>query len=124
MFDFILQLKKLSNTIPGPRSDLPSETVKHDVDLDENVVEKTKKRLRKDVEPQENGTENVISLDNGEKKSSSVSTKKKKKTAKTTLKEEDVKDEPPPKKKKKKVFPTREEVSRARWARISDTSEL
>ncbi|CAO2831390.1 unnamed protein product [Amaranthus hypochondriacus] len=112
---FVAKLKKLSNKIPGPHSDLPSETVKHDVDLDEDVdEEKTKKRPREDDEPQENGTENVISLDNGEKKSSSVSTKKKKKkTAKTALKEEDVKDEPPPKK-KKKVFPTREEVSRAR----------
>ncbi|KNA09263.1 hypothetical protein SOVF_155090 [Spinacia oleracea] len=109
---FVAKLKKVSNTNPTPKSDIPSEIVGKDVDVsDEEDADqpKSKKRQREeDDTPQENG-------DSGDtkKKPSSNLVEKKKKTSKTTNKENES-EESPPKKRKKRVFPSREEVSKAR----------
>ncbi|XP_021841835.2 26S rRNA (cytosine-C(5))-methyltransferase NOP2B [Spinacia oleracea] len=99
---FVAKLKKVSNTNPTPKSDVPSEIVGKDVDVsdEEDADElKSKKRQREeDDKQQENGD---------------LSDTKKKGTRKTAIKENG-KEESPPKKRKKRVFPSREEVSKAR----------
>ncbi|KAL2945039.1 hypothetical protein RDABS01_033386 [Bienertia sinuspersici] len=113
-------LKKVSNTIPTPSSDMPSEKVGQDVNAKDNKEngdkEKTEKRKREDDKPQENGDLKDTPLDNGKTKPPTIlkeKKKKKKKTSKSTS-EENKKEESPPKKRKKRVFPSREEVSKMR----------
>uniref|UniRef100_A0A803LQB3 SAM-dependent MTase RsmB/NOP-type domain-containing protein n=1 Tax=Chenopodium quinoa TaxID=63459 RepID=A0A803LQB3_CHEQI len=109
-----VNLKKVSNTNPIPRSDVPSETIEQDLNLNDTDADgqKSNKRQRDDDEPQETEDLNETPLDNGKKKPSSKLTEKKT-TSKTNVKDNE-NEVSPPKKRKKRVFPSREEVSKAR----------
>ncbi|XP_021745053.1 25S rRNA (cytosine-C(5))-methyltransferase nop2-like [Chenopodium quinoa] len=109
---FVAKLKKVSNTNPIPRSDVPSETVEQDLNDTDADGQKSNKRQRDDDEPQETEDLNETPLDNGKKKPSSKLTEKKK-TSKTNVKDNE-NEVSPPKERKKRVFPSREEVSKAR----------
>ncbi|KMT12626.1 hypothetical protein BVRB_4g090860 [Beta vulgaris subsp. vulgaris] len=114
---FVAKLKKVSNTNPVPKSDVPSETVDQDVNLNDREdagEEKTKKRGREDDESQKKGGLKDVRLDNGKKKRSTIATEKKKNTVKATPKENGKEELLPKKKRVKRVFPSREEVSKAR----------
>lgn len=128
---FVAKLKKISNTKPAPNSSEPSETVEQvdNVDVNVNVDVKlddkedtageiTKKRRREDEKPQENRDLKLddTPIENGNEKSPSIAvTEKKKKTAKPSGVEIGNEKSPPvPKKRVKRVFPSREDISKAR----------
>lgn len=113
---FVAKLKKVSNINPVSSSDVPLETVEQDVNLNDKEgadEQKSKKRWREDDKPQENGDLKDTPVVDRKKKPSPKSIEKKKKTSRTTFKENE-KEESPPVKRKKRVFPSREEVSKAR----------